>query len=86
MLTSAPVMAAVLTWVSTTKSALFGFVYLFTFSLGMCTLLVVVGLSAGAITRLPRAGMWMVWVKKGFAFVMLGMAEYYLIKMGQVYF
>src|SRR5918996_5966315 len=42
---SAPVMAAVLTWVTTTKSATLGFLYLFVFSLGMCTLLVVVGLS-----------------------------------------
>ncbi len=83
---SAPVMAAVLTWVSSTGSALLGFVYLFTFSLGMCTLLVVVGLSAGALTRLPRAGAWMLWVKKLFAFIMLGMAEYYLVKMGQVLF
>jgi thiol:disulfide interchange protein DsbD len=83
---SAPVMAAVLTWVSATQSAGLGFVYLFTFSLGMCALLVAVGLSAGTVSRLPRAGAWMLWVKKGFAFVMLAMAEYYLIKMGQVYF
>jgi cytochrome c-type biogenesis protein len=83
---SAPVMAAVLTWVSTTRSAGLGFVYLFTFSLGMCALLVLVGLSAGSVSRLPRAGAWMLWVKKGFVFAMLGMAEYYLIKMGQVYF
>ncbi len=83
---SAPVMAAVLTWVSTTGSAALGFVYLFAFSLGMCTLLVAVGLSAGTLTRLPRAGMWMVWVKRGFAVIMLGMAEYYFVKMGQVYF
>ncbi len=83
---SAPVMAAVLTWVSTTGSALLGFTYLFVFSLGMCTLLLVVGISAGTLSRLPRAGMWMVYVKKTFAFIMLGMAEYYLVKMGQVYF
>ena len=81
---SAPVMAAVLTWVSSTKSALLGFVYLFVFSLGMCTLLVVVGLSSGAIARLPRAGLWMVWVKRFFALVMIGVAEYYLVKMGQL--
>jgi len=81
---SAPVMAAVLTWVSTTKSAGLGFLYLFVFSLGMCTLLVVVGLSSGAIARLPRAGMWMVWVKRLFALVMIGVAEYYLVKMGQL--
>lgn len=83
---SAPVMAAVLTWVSTTRSAGLGFVYLFTFSLGMCTLLLIVGLSAGSLSRLPRAGAWMLTVKKLFAFTMLAMAEYYLIKMGQVYF
>lgn len=80
----APIMAAVLTWVSSTKSAALGFVYLLSFSLGMCALLVVVGLSSGALARLPRSGMWMVWVKRGFGIVMLGVAEYYLIKMGQL--
>lgn len=81
---SAPVMAAVLTWVSSTKSAALGFLYLFVFSLGMCTLLVAVGLSSGAIARLPRAGVWMVWVKRTFAIVMVAVAEYYLVKMGQL--
>jgi cytochrome c-type biogenesis protein len=80
---SAPVMAAVLTWVTATKSPWLGFAYLFSFSLGMCALLVAVGISAGTLARLPRAGMWMVRVKKVFAFVMLGVAEYYLIKAGQ---
>jgi cytochrome c-type biogenesis protein len=81
---SAPVMAAVLTWVSTTRSAALGFIYLFVFSIGMCTLLVVVGVSSGALMRLPRAGVWMVWVKWIFAVVMIAMAEYYLVKMGQL--
>ena len=81
---SAPVMAAVLTWVTVTKSAGLGFLYLLTFSLGMSTLLVVVGLSSGSLARLPRAGAWMVTVKKVFALVMFGAAEYYLIKMGQL--
>lgn len=83
---SAPVMAAVLTWVASTKSAGLGFLYLFVFSLGMCTLLVVVGLSSGAVARLPRAGMWMVWIKRLFALIMIAVAEYYLIKMGQLLF
>jgi cytochrome c-type biogenesis protein len=80
---SAPVMAAVLTWVGTTHSAVLGFVYLFAFSLGMCTFLVAAGISAGALARLPRAGAWMVWIKRLFAIVMLGAAEYYLILTGQ---
>ncbi len=81
---SAPVMAAVLTWVTTTQRAAMGFVYLLSFSLGMCALLVVVGLFSGTVTRLPRAGVWMVWVKRGFALVMLGVAEYYLVQMGKL--
>jgi thiol:disulfide interchange protein DsbD len=80
---SAPVMAAVLTWVGTTRSGLLGFIYLFVFSLGMCTFLVVAGIFTGALARLPRAGPWMLWVKRGFAFLMLGAAEYYLVLMGQ---
>lgn len=78
----APVMAAVLTWVTATQQAALGFVYLFSFSLGMCALLVVVGLFSGTVTRLPRAGPWMVWVKRAFAIVMIGVAEYYLVQMG----
>jgi cytochrome c-type biogenesis protein len=81
----APVFAAVLTWVTTTQSAALGFLYLFVFSLGMSALLIVVGLFSGALARLPRPGAWMLWVKRGFAIVMLGAAEYYLFKMGQLW-
>ena len=82
---SAPVMAAVLTWVAATRSAGLGFLYLFTFSLGMCALLVAVGLSSGAVARLPRAGAWMVWIKRLFAALMLGAAEYYFVQAGTVW-
>jgi thiol:disulfide interchange protein DsbD len=82
----APVMAAVLTWVTTTQRAALGFVYLLSFSLGMCAILAMVGLFSGTVTRLPRAGAWMVWVKRLFAIVMIGVAEYYLVKMGQLLF
>ncbi|MDA1080558.1 MAG: sulfite exporter TauE/SafE family protein [Gemmatimonadetes bacterium] len=81
----APVMAAVLTWVTTTQSAGLGFAYLFTFSLGMCTLLVVVGMSSGLAARLPKAGAWMVWVKRVFAIMMIGVAQYYLIQAGRLW-
>ena len=78
----APVMVTVLTWVSLTKSAALGFLYLFVFSLGMCTLLIAVGISVGVLGVLPRAGGWMIWVKRIFALTMLIMAEYYLVRMG----
>jgi thiol:disulfide interchange protein DsbD len=79
---SAPVMAAVLTWVTATKSGVLGFIYLFVFSLGMCTLLILVGLFSGTLARLPKAGAWMVWIKRIFALIMLAVAEYYLVQMG----
>lgn len=81
----APAFAAVLTWVSTTGSALLGFVYLFVFSLGMTALLVIVGLSSGTLARLPRSGSWMVWAKRLAGILMLAMAEYYFIQAGLVW-
>lgn len=83
---SAPVMAAVLTWVTTTQRAVLGFVYLLSFSLGMCALLVAVGIASGTLSRLPKSGPWMVWIKRAFALVMIGVSEYYLVKMGQLLF
>src|SRR5947208_1889000 len=81
----APVFAAVLTWVATTRSGGLGFRYLFVFSLGMTALLVVVGLFSGTLSSLPRAGAWMAWIKKGAGAVLLAMAEYYFIQAGQVW-
>jgi thiol:disulfide interchange protein DsbD len=81
----APAFAAVLTWVATTQSAVLGFLYLFVFSLGMTTLLVVVGLASGSLAALPRSGAWLVWIKRAGAVIMLAMAEYYFIRMGTVW-
>jgi cytochrome c-type biogenesis protein len=81
----APAFAAVLTFVGQTRSAGLGFLYLFVFSIGMTALLVAVGLSAGMLGALPRPGRWMVVVKKVAGLVILGMAEYYLIRAGMVW-
>jgi thiol:disulfide interchange protein DsbD len=80
----APAFAAVLTWVAATQSAALGFLYLFVFSLGMTALLVVVGISSGAMAALPRSGRWMVWIKKAAGVILIAMAEYYFIQMGMV--
>jgi thiol:disulfide interchange protein DsbD len=80
----APAFAAVLTWVATTGSGTLGFLYLFVFSLGMTALLVVVGMSTGFASRMPRAGIWMVWVKRFGGLILLAMAMYYFYKAWQV--
>jgi len=81
----APAFAAVLTYVGHTRSAALGFLYLFVFSIGMTTLLIAVGLSAGTLAALPKAGRWMSWVKKAAGVLILVMAEYYFVKAGQVW-
>lgn len=77
----APAFAAVLTFVGTTRSAVLGFSYLVVFSLGMTALLVLVGLSSGLLTALPRSGPWLLWVKRSGGLILLAMAGYYYIKM-----
>ncbi len=78
----APAFAVVLTWVAATQAGVMGFVYLFVFSLGMTSLLVVVGLSSGSMAHLPKSGAWMVWIKKLAGIIMLGVAEYYFVLAG----
>jgi cytochrome c-type biogenesis protein len=80
----APAFAAVLTFVSTTRSAWLGFLYLFVFSLGLTALLIVVGLSSAGLATLPRAGKWTLMVKRVGGFILLGMAEYYFVRAGTV--
>ncbi len=81
----APAFAVVLTWVTTTQSAVLGFVYLFVFSVGMTALLVAVGLFSGTLAMLPKSGQWMVLIKRVGGVIMLGMAQYYFVLAGMVY-
>jgi cytochrome c-type biogenesis protein len=81
---SAPVMAAVLTWVASTRSSVLGFAYLFAFSLGMSALLVAVGMSSALVTRLPRAGAWMVGVRRLSGFLLLAAAEWLFVQTGRL--
>jgi cytochrome c-type biogenesis protein len=78
----APAFAAVLTWVAATQAGALGFAYLLSFSLGMTGLIVAVGISSGFAAALPKSGAWMLWIKRLGALVLIGMAEYYLLKAG----
>ena len=80
----APAFGAVLTFVAVTRSAGLGFLYLLVFSLGMTALLVAVGLSSAALTKLPRSAAWTLWLKRVSGLVLLGVAEYYFVQMGKV--
>ena len=82
---TAPVLAALLGYVATTKSILFGGSLMIVFAFGMGTLLIVVGTFSGLLASLPAAGAWMVRIKHFFAWVLIIMGEYFLITAGTLW-
>ena len=80
---TAPVLGSLLVYVSTTRNAVLGVILMFAFSLGMSTLLILIGTFTGIVTALPKSGKWMNAVKYTLGFVMIAVAEYFLYKAGQ---
>lgn len=72
-----PVLVALLAWVAKTGSVIVGFGLLFTFSLGLGLLFVVIGTFAGALTTLPQAGGWMEGIKHFFGWLLWATAVYF---------
>lgn len=73
-----PGLVLLLSIVTTLKSKLMGFVMLFMFGVGLSLPLLVIGTFSSSLSLLPRAGMWMIEVKKFFGFMLLGMCFYFL--------
>ncbi|MFH0766089.1 MAG: cytochrome c biogenesis protein CcdA [Calditrichota bacterium] len=72
-----PVLVALLSWVSASRSLGLGFLYLFVFACGLGLLFVIIGTFAGALTALPKAGQWMESVKKVFGIILIAAAFYF---------
>lgn len=73
-----PGLALLLSIVATLGNTFLGFLLLFTFGVGLSMPLLIIGTFSSSINLLPRAGSWMVEIKKIFGFMMLGMCLYYL--------
>ncbi len=80
---TAPVLAVLLGFVATRQNIIFGMGLLFVFAFGMGTLLIVLGTFTGLLANIPKADMWMVRVKKVFGWILIAMAEYFLITAGK---
>jgi thiol:disulfide interchange protein DsbD len=81
---TAPVLGTLLIYVGSSGSVFYGASLLFTFAFGLGFLLLILGTFAGVLTSLPKAGAWMVTVKKAFGLGMILVGEYFLIKMGRL--
>ena len=73
-----PFVLGLLTFVGEKGDPLLGFSMFFALSLGLGLPFVVLAMFSGALSSLPRSGMWMVWVKQVFGFIMLTMGLYFL--------
>lgn len=73
-----PGLVLLLSLVTTMKSSLVGFALLFSFGTGLGLPLLVIGTFSQTLQLLPRAGMWMVEIKRLFGLMMIGMCFYFL--------
>lgn len=73
-----PFVIGLLSYVGEKGDPVLGFWIFFVLALGLGTPFLFLGMLSGSISKLPRSGQWMVWVRKTFGFVLLGMAAYFL--------
>ncbi len=73
-----PPVIALLAFVGAKGDVVFGFWSFFILSLGLGLPYLILGTFSGLLTKLPRSGVWMVWVKKLFGVVLVGVALFYI--------
>lgn len=73
-----PFVLGLLTWVASMGSPWLGFIVFFTLSLGLGLPLFFLAVFSGNLSRLPRSGEWMLWVRKLMGWVLVGMAVYFI--------
>ncbi|MBF0569731.1 MAG: hypothetical protein HQL18_03030, partial [Candidatus Omnitrophica bacterium] len=79
------ILGSILLYVAGKHNIFFGESLLFVFSLGAGMSLILAGTFSGFLSSLPKSGAWLNAVKKLIGFVLLGLAEYYFVKAGQLF-
>lgn len=72
-----PPIIALLAYVGSVGDPVFGFWSFFILSLGLGFPYLILGTFSGLMQKLPRSGVWMVWVKKVFGIVLIGVGFFY---------
>jgi thiol:disulfide interchange protein DsbD len=73
-----PFVLGLLTYVGNQGSVVLGFSLFFVLALGLGVPFLILGIFSGSLSKLPRSGGWMVWVRKVFGFILVAMAVYFL--------
>jgi len=81
---TAPILGTLLLYVTSQQNILHGVTLLFVFSYGVGASLILLGTFSGFMSRLPQSGIWMIRIKQVCGIVLIGVAEYFLIKAGML--
>ncbi|MBI4341909.1 MAG: thioredoxin family protein [Candidatus Omnitrophica bacterium] len=73
-----PFVLSLLLFVSRLADPIAGFLLFFVLGLGMGAPYIILGLAAQRVSRLPKAGAWLVWSKRLLGVVLLGLAFYFV--------
>jgi thiol:disulfide interchange protein DsbD len=75
---TAPVLGLLLIYVAQTRDVVWGGTLMLIFALGLGLLLLLLGVFSGMLSSMPRAGRWMVWIKKTFGAGMIVIGLWFL--------
>ena len=73
-----PFIIGLLTMVAQRGDPVFGFLIFFTLSIGLGLPLFILSIFAGNVSKLPRSGEWLLWIRNIFGWIMLAMAVYFV--------
>jgi thioredoxin:protein disulfide reductase len=73
-----PFVLGLLTYVGNTRNVFLGFSLFFVLAMGLGVPFLLLGIFSGSINKIPRSGAWMVWVRRVFGFILVGMAFYFV--------
>ncbi len=75
-----PVLGSILVYLASRRNVVYGALLLLTFAYGMSLLFVVAGTSGYVLSRLPKSGKWLEWIKKACALLLCVSGVYFIIK------
>ena len=73
-----PVLGSILFYSATKKNILYSATLLFSFAYGMGLLLILIGTFSSVLINLPKAGKWLIIVKRAFSFLLIAMGAYFI--------
>lgn len=74
-----PVLGSILAYLATKKNIFYGATLLLCFAYGMGFILIVAGTFSSILLSLPKSGKWLVYIRRIFAAVLLGMGIYFIV-------